>query len=163
MSMFEPGSPRWTSRMLSVFRIVVGLLFMLHGTQKMFGFPPSNMPPMPFNLMSQLGLAGVLEVFGGALIVLGFLTRPVAFLLAGEMAVAYFQAHFPRSIYPTSNGGEHDWAHLLGQLGWLRQDQRIGQLVWLVGVLVYLAAIVGGYVALNASPKQQEAAEAVIT
>jgi len=106
MSMFEPGSPRWTSRMLSVFRIVVGLLFMLHGTQKMFGFPPSNMPPMPFNLMSQLGLAGVLEVFGGALIVLGFLTRPVAFLLAGEMAVAYFQAHFPRSIYPTSNGGE---------------------------------------------------------
>ena len=60
-------------------------------------------------------------------------------------------------------GGEHDWAHLLGQLGWLKQDQRIGQLVWLVGVLVYLAAIVGGYVALNASPKQQEAAEAVIT
>jgi putative oxidoreductase len=106
MSMFEPGSPRWTSRMLSVFRIVVGLVFMLHGTQKLFGFPPSNMPPMPFNLMSQMGVAGVLEVFGGALIVVGFLTRPVAFLLAGEMAVAYFQAHFPRSIYPTSNGGE---------------------------------------------------------
>src|SRR6476646_6524957 len=106
MSMFEPGSPRWTSRMLSVFRIVVGLLFMLHGTQKMFGFPPSNMPPMSFNLMSQMGVAGVLEVFGGALIVLGFLTRPVAFLLAGEMAVAYFQAHLPRSIYPISNGGE---------------------------------------------------------
>ena len=106
MSMFEPGSARWTNRMLSVFRIVVGLLFMLHGTQKMFGFPASNMPAMPFNLMSQMGLAGVLEVFGGALIVLGFLTRPIAFLLAGEMAVAYFQAHFPRSIYPTRNGGE---------------------------------------------------------
>jgi putative oxidoreductase len=92
--------------MLSVFRVVLGLSFMLHGTQKMFGFPPSNMPPMPFNPMSQIGVAGVLEVFGGALIVLGFLTRPVAFLLAGEMAVAYFQAHFPRGIFPTSNGGE---------------------------------------------------------
>jgi putative oxidoreductase len=106
MSMFEAGSPRWTSRMLSVFRIVVGLLFMMHGTQKLFGFPPSNMPPMPFNLFSQMGIAGVLETFGGALIVLGFLTRPVAFLLAGEMAVAYFQAHFPRGIHPTGNGGE---------------------------------------------------------
>lgn len=106
MSIFNAGSPRWTSRMLSVFRIVVGLLFMLHGTQKMFGFPPSNNPPMEFNLMSQIGIAGVLEVFGGALIVLGFLTRPVAFLLAGEMAVAYFQAHFPRGFFPSSNGGE---------------------------------------------------------
>jgi putative oxidoreductase len=106
MSIFEPGSPPWTSRMRSVFRIVIGLLFMLHGTQKMFGFPPSNMPAMPFNLMSQFGIAGVLETFGGALIVLGFLTRPVAFVLAGEMAVAYFQAHFPRGFYPTSNGGE---------------------------------------------------------
>jgi hypothetical protein len=60
-------------------------------------------------------------------------------------------------------GGEHDWAHLLGQLGWLKQDQRIGQFVWLVGVLVYLVAIVGGYFALNTAPKQQEAAEAVST
>jgi putative oxidoreductase len=106
MSMFEPGSPRWTSRMLSVFRIVVGLLFMLHGTQKMLGFPPSAIQMPPFNLMSQFGIAGVLETFGGALIVLGFLTRPVAFLLAGEMAVAYFQMHFPKGFFPTSNGGE---------------------------------------------------------
>src|SRR3954465_6758786 len=106
MSMFEPGSPRWTSRMLSVFRIVVGLLFFLHGTQKMFGFPPSSMQMPPFNLMSQFGIAGVLETFGGALIVLGLLTRPVAFLLAGEMAVAYFTAHFPKGFFPVSNGGE---------------------------------------------------------
>src|SRR3954467_4507090 len=106
MSMFEPGSPRWTSRMLSVFRIVVGLLFILHGTQKMFGFPPSNMPPMPFNLMSQIGLAGVLEAVGGALVLLGAFTRPVAFLLSGEMAVAYFQVHFQRGFFPTSNGGD---------------------------------------------------------
>jgi hypothetical protein len=60
-------------------------------------------------------------------------------------------------------GGEHDWAYLLGQLGWLKQDQRIGQFVWLVGVLVYLVAIGGGYLALNAAPKQEQAAEAVIS
>ena len=105
MSMFEAGSPRWTSRMLSVFRIVVGLLFMLHGTQKMFGFPPSQMQMPPFNLMSQFGIAGVLETFGGALIVLGLLTRPVAFLLAGEMAVAYFMGHQPGGTWPVQNGG----------------------------------------------------------
>jgi len=93
--------------MLSVLRIVAGLLFMLHGTQKMFGFPPNpQMPAMHFNLMSQIGLAGVLETFGGLAIVLGLFTRPVAFLLAGEMAVAYFQAHFPRGFYPVVNGGE---------------------------------------------------------
>jgi len=56
--------------------------------------------------MSQMGLAGILETFGGLAILLGLLTRPLAFLLAGEMAVAYFQAHFPKSIYPTVNGGE---------------------------------------------------------
>jgi len=106
MSLLQPSSSPWTARMLSIFRIVTGLLFMLHGTQKMFGFPPTDRPPMPFDLMSQMGLAGVLETFGGALIVLGLLTRPVAFLLAGEMAVAYFQAHFPRSFFPTVNGGE---------------------------------------------------------
>lgn len=60
-------------------------------------------------------------------------------------------------------GGEHDWAQLLGQLGWLKQDQRIGQMVWLIGVLVYFVAIVGGYLALNTAAKPQEAAEAVST
>jgi putative oxidoreductase len=105
MSLLRASPSRWTPRMLSVFRIVVGLLFMLHGTQKMFGFPPSERA-RPFELMSQMGLAGVLETFGGALIVLGLLTRPVAFILAGEMAVAYFQAHFPRGFFPTRNGGE---------------------------------------------------------
>src|SRR5262245_36730011 len=104
MSMFDPGSARWTSRMLSIFRIVVGLSFMAHGTQKLFGYPPSQMP-MQFQMFSQLGVAGVLEVIGGALIVIGFLTRPVAFLLAGEMAVAYFRVHFPRGVIPLSNGG----------------------------------------------------------
>jgi putative oxidoreductase len=107
MSIFQTARSPWTARLLSVLRIVVGLMFMLHGTQKMFGFPPNpQMQGMSFNLMSQIGLAGILETFGGALIVLGLLTRPVAFLLAGEMAVAYFQAHFPRGFYPVVNGGE---------------------------------------------------------
>ena len=92
----------------SLLRIVTGLLFMQHGVQKLFGFlvPPdrpwTGAPPM----FSQFWFAGVLETFGGALIVLGLFTRPVALLLAGEMAVAYFQAHFPRSFWPIQNMGE---------------------------------------------------------
>lgn len=105
MSLLTPARSAWTERMLSIFRIVTGLLFMLHGTQKMFGFPATDRV-MEFNLMSLMGLAGVLEVFGGALIVVGLLTRPVAFVLAGEMAFAYFMAHAPRSLYPVTNGGE---------------------------------------------------------
>jgi putative oxidoreductase len=93
----------------ALLRIVTGLLFMQHGVQKLFGLlvdpsrgPWTGAPPM----FSQFWFAGVLEVFGGALIVLGFFTRPVALILAGEMAVAYFQAHFPRSFWPILNGGE---------------------------------------------------------
>jgi putative oxidoreductase len=93
----------------ALLRIVTGLLFMQHGVQKLFGLlvdpsrgPWTGAPPM----FSQFWFAGVLEVFGGALIVLGLFTRPVAFLLSGEMAVAYFQAHFPRSFWPILNGGE---------------------------------------------------------
>ena len=105
MSIFEPAPQIWTNRMLAVVRIITGLVFISYGTMKLFNFPP--MPPgmPPIALMSQLGLAGVLEVFGGLAIVLGFLVRPVAFVLAGEMAVAYFQVHFPRSFFPTVNMG----------------------------------------------------------
>ncbi|MGH9887612.1 MAG: DoxX family protein [bacterium] len=92
--------------MLSVLRVAVGLSFLLHGTQKIVGFPPSPVPMPAFDPMTQFGVAGILEAVGGALIVIGFLTRPVAFLLAGEMAVAYFQVHFPKALYPVSNGGE---------------------------------------------------------
>jgi putative oxidoreductase len=92
--------------MLGVFRIVVGVLFMFHGTQKLFAFPPSDMPGAPYHLTSLLGFAGLLELVGGAMIAVGLFTRPVAFLLAGQMAVAYFRAHFPRSFLPISNGGE---------------------------------------------------------
>jgi putative oxidoreductase len=95
--------------MHSVLRIITGALFMQHGLQKLFGLllDPSrswNGPPPP---LSQFWVAGVLETFGGLLIVLGLLTRPVAFLLAGEMAVAYFTSHALRSFWPIRNGGEH--------------------------------------------------------
>ena len=105
MSIFEPSRSPWTGRMLSILRIVSGLVFITFGTMKLFNYPPmpQGMPPIP--LMSQMGLAGVLEVFGGLLIVLGLLTRPVAFILSGEMAVAYFQGHYPQSFWPSVNMG----------------------------------------------------------
>jgi putative oxidoreductase len=106
LSLLGAPSSTWAGRMLSVLRILAGFLFIAHGTMKLFNYPP--MPPgsPPIALMSQMGLAGILETFGGAAILLGLLTRPVAFLLAGEMAVAYFQAHFPRGFLPAVNGGE---------------------------------------------------------
>lgn len=89
-------------------RIAAGLFFLMHGGQKMLGWFGGFMgqPGATAPLMSQMGLAGVLELVGGAMLVLGLLTRPVAFLLAGEMAVAYFQAHFPRGFWPIQNQGE---------------------------------------------------------
>jgi putative oxidoreductase len=84
---------------------VGGLVFISVGTMKMFGVPASPVPIPPFNPLTQLGLAAILEVFGGTAIVLGFCTRPVAFVLAGEMAVAYFQGHAPVSFWPSVNNG----------------------------------------------------------
>ena len=91
--------------MLSILRIVAGSVFITFGTMKLFNYPPlpAGMPPIPF--VSQMGLAGTLEVVGGVLILIGLLTRPVSFVLAGEMAVAYFQGHFPRSFFPSVNMG----------------------------------------------------------
>lgn len=105
MSIFDPAPPPWPSRMLGVFRIVAGAVFVSFGTMKLFNVPPlpTGMPPIA--LMSQVGLAGVLETFGGAAIILGLFTRPIAFVLAGEMAVAYFQAHYPKSFFPSVNMG----------------------------------------------------------
>lgn len=94
----------WRPRVLSLLRIVAAFLFMLHGTQKMFGFPAP--PYSEFNLFSMTGVAGTLEVFGGALLLIGLFTRPVAFLLSGLMAFAYFIAHAPSSFWPLVNGGE---------------------------------------------------------
>jgi putative oxidoreductase len=95
----------WASRMLSVFRIVLGLLFLAHGLVKLIGFPVGAQPGQ-VPLITLFGLAGVLEFVGGAAIVLGLFTRPVAFILSGQMAVAYFMAHAPAGFYPVLNGGE---------------------------------------------------------
>jgi putative oxidoreductase len=95
---------QWWPRMLSVLRVVTALLFMEHGTQKLLGFPPSPNPgPALFSL---LGVQGVLEIVGGFLLLIGLFTRPVAFILAGDMAVAYFMSHAPQSFFPILNRGD---------------------------------------------------------
>ena len=95
----------WAPRALAVLRIVVALLFIEHGTQKLFSFPIP--PPFPTpSAFTLLWFAAVIEMVGGALVLLGLGTRPVAFILAGQMAVAYFMAHFPRGFFPAANGGE---------------------------------------------------------
>lgn len=95
----------WEPRLLSILRIMVGLLFLEHGTQKIFNFPPPP-TPRPFELFTLTpGLAGVLELVGGVLIVLGLFTRPVALILSGEMAFAYFMSHAPRGFFPIGAGG----------------------------------------------------------
>ncbi len=96
----------WSPQMLAVLRIMTALLFIEHGTSKLFGFPPSPMGGGELKLFSLIGLAGILEVGGGFLILIGLRTRPVAFVLAGFMAVAYFMAHAPKSFYPLLNGGD---------------------------------------------------------
>lgn len=100
---FVPRS--WSPWLLSLLRIVVAFLFIAHGTQKLFGMPVID-PRTPVALMSLAGLAGVLEVFGGGLMLIGLYARPVAFILSGEMAFAYFISHAPRNFWPGLNGGE---------------------------------------------------------
>lgn len=97
----------WRPRALAVLRIVTAYLFMAHGTAKLFGMPHVAMFD-GLKLMSLPGLAGVLEVVGGALLLIGLLTRPVAFILCGFMAVAYFMAHASQGnvLLPLLNGGE---------------------------------------------------------
>ncbi|HUI31185.1 MAG TPA: DoxX family protein [Candidatus Acidoferrales bacterium] len=88
----------------SLLRIMAAFTFVLHGTMKLFAFPAGM--GNGIHLFSQVGLAGVLEAFGGGLMLIGLFTRPVAFILSGEMAVAFFQVHFPRSFWPIISGGE---------------------------------------------------------
>jgi putative oxidoreductase len=92
--------------LLSVLRIVAAFVFMESGTMKLFGWPMAMPGGATAPLLTQLGLAGILEVFGGGLLLLGLFTRPVAFLLSGEMAVAYFQFHAPQSFWPVVNQGQ---------------------------------------------------------
>ncbi|HYG66799.1 MAG TPA: DoxX family protein [Anaeromyxobacteraceae bacterium] len=100
---------RWRSlspQLLSVFRIATAFLFMQYGTAKLFAFPAAVMPGGgTASLMSLAGVAGTLETFGGALVLVGLFTRPVAFVLSGLMAVAYFMAHAPQGFWPVLNGG----------------------------------------------------------
>ena len=93
----------WAPRLLSILRIVAAILFLSHGVQKLLGFPapPSFGMPAAGTL---LWFAAV--IVGGVMLAVGFLTRPVAFLLSGQMAIAYFYAHAPRGAYPIANGGE---------------------------------------------------------
>src|SRR5947209_4713477 len=96
----------WAPQLRSVLRIAAAFTFMLAGTMKLFAFPV-GMPPngATATFPSQIWIGGFLEVFGGALMLAGLFTRPAAFVLAGEMAVAYFQFHFPNGFWPTVNGG----------------------------------------------------------
>jgi putative oxidoreductase len=102
MSIFEKLS-RYQPYALAALRIIAALLFIEHGTQKLFGFPPAQMegslPPL-------LLAAALLELVGGILILIGLFTRPVAFILSGQMAFAYFMAHAPKSFFPAINGGD---------------------------------------------------------
>lgn len=108
MSLLDPARARWTDLFLSVLRIVAALVLMQHGSQKLFHYPPAGAPgpAAPLILMSQTGLAGILEFFFGLSLLMGLFTRPVAFILSGEMAVAYFQVHAPRAVLPIVNRGE---------------------------------------------------------
>jgi len=97
--------PLWTDRLLSVLRIVVGGLYLQHGTAKLFHIPHVAQFD-GVQLFSLIGLAGVIELVFGVLLLIGLFTRFAGFILSGEMAVAYFMAHAPRAVLPILNGGE---------------------------------------------------------
>lgn len=105
MSMFEPLPQPWPDRVLAIFRIIAGLIFITAGTMKVFKYPASPLPMPPLEPFTQIWFGAWMELIGGILIVIGLLTRPVAFVLSGMMAVAYFQFHAPGSFWPTVNMG----------------------------------------------------------
>jgi putative oxidoreductase len=100
-----PIPSSWAPLLLSLVRIVAAFGFLTHGTQKLLGVPALE-PRNGVELMSMMGLAGAIETVGGALLLIGLFTRPVAFLCAGQMAAAYFMVHAPQSFWPLLNGGE---------------------------------------------------------
>ena len=106
MELSRSFTDTWVPRILSTLRIVSAYMFMLHGTQKLLGFPAGRSGTV--ELMSLAGVAGTLELIGGLLLLVGLFTRPVAFLLSGEMAFAYFISHAPRGnpLMPITNGGD---------------------------------------------------------
>jgi putative oxidoreductase len=96
---------RYEPQLLGLLRIVAGLLFLAHGVVKLFGFPPGAQPGQQ-ELLSLMGIGGIIELVAGTLIMLGLFTRPAAFVAAGEMAVAYWMFHAPRGFYPVANEGD---------------------------------------------------------
>jgi putative oxidoreductase len=102
MAVMQKVLGRYSPYFYALLRIVAGLAFAQHGAQKLFGVLGGT----AVELMSQRGLAGVIEFVGGILIAIGLFTSPIAFLASGQMAVAYFQAHAPRAFWPIQNGGE---------------------------------------------------------
>ena len=105
MSAIDEFRAAWAPRMLSVLRIMTALLFLQHGMAKLVGFPHvASLDNL--QVMSLIGIAGVIELVGPILLLLGLFSVPVAFIMSGEMAVAYFMAHMPRSFFPLLNGGE---------------------------------------------------------
>ncbi|HEV7163996.1 MAG TPA: DoxX family protein [Gammaproteobacteria bacterium] len=118
---------KWSPQILSLLRIVTAFLFIWHGTSKFFHYP---MDMGQMSLFSLMGLAGVLEIVGSVLLILGLFTKPAAFVLSGEMAVAYFMAHAPMGFLPLVNHGE--------------------DAVLFCFVFLYLAAAGGGPISLDA-------------
>jgi len=90
----------------AILRMITALLYMQHGAQKLFHYPPGGHHQGPFELLSLAGIAGILEFFGGLLLLIGLCTRSVAFLLSGQMAVAYFLFYASKDFFPVVNGGE---------------------------------------------------------
>ena len=105
MDFSASSSDLWVGRIRGVLRIGTALLFMQHGSMKLFVYPSLH-PGSPVDLFSILGLAGVLEFFGGLVLVVGLFTRPVAAVLAVEMAIAYVWKHAPQNLFPVLSGGE---------------------------------------------------------
>lgn len=95
---------RFTPQALGALRIVSALIFMEHGTQKLFGFPAGEMGQP--ELLSLMGVGGMIEFVGGVLLLIGLFTRPAAFIMSGQMAVAYWMFHAPASLFPIQNGGD---------------------------------------------------------
>lgn len=96
---------RYANQALGLLRIVAGLLFLLHGCSKLFGFPPFPMGPLP-GIGSMLWIGAIVETVGGFLILIGLFSRPAALIASGEMAVAYWMFHAPKGLFPSNNGGD---------------------------------------------------------